>query len=76
MDSTLFRAPLMVAPRFFTGLAVRPPLYSLEMMLYTPVLVVNAPLLKLLAPMVVAYTFRALVRVEALSTVVSPSSPL
>ena len=54
MDSILFRAPVIVAPIFFTGFAERPPLYSLEIILYEPVFVVKAPLLKLLAPTVVA----------------------
>ena len=62
--------------KFLTGLAKRPPLYSLEIILYVPVFVAKAPFVKLLAPTVVAYAFNASVRVEAESTVVSPRSPL
>ena len=47
------------------------------MTLYVPVVVVKAPLLKLLAPTVVAYTFKLAPRVPLLSVsiVVSPIAP-
>ena len=47
------------------------------MTLYVPVVVVKAPLLKLFAPTVVAYTFRFAPRVPLLSVsiVISPMAP-